>query len=78
MASDFELSLSYALSCLQLEGLEVKDKQRKAIQSVYYCKDVILWLPTGYGKFLCYQCRPTFRQMLVVVPSQLQSMKLTV
>ena len=58
MAGDFELSLSYALSCLQLEGLQVKDKQREAIHAVYDGKDVFLWLPTGYGKSLCYQCLP--------------------
>ena len=38
MVSDFELSLSYAL---QLEGLKVKDKQREAIQAVYYGKDML-------------------------------------
>lgn len=58
MANNFELSLSYALSCLQLEGLEVKDKQKEAIRAIYDGKDVFLWLPTGYGKSLCYQCLP--------------------
>ena len=58
MANNFDLSLSYALSCLRLEGLEVKDKQLEAIKAVYDCKDVFLWLPTGYGKSLCYQCLP--------------------
>ena len=52
MASNFDLSLSYVLSCLHLEGLEVKDKQLEAIKAVYNCKDVFLWLPTGYGKSL--------------------------
>ena len=42
MASDLELSVFYALSCLQLEGLEVKDKQREAIQAVYYGKRRVL------------------------------------
>ena len=40
MASNFDLSLSYVLSCLRLEGLEVKDKQLEAIKAVYNCKDV--------------------------------------
>ena len=58
MASKFDLSLSYALTCLRLEGLEIKDKQLEAIQAIYDGKDVFLWLPTGYGKSLCYQCLP--------------------
>ena len=58
MASKFELSLSYGLSCLRLEGLEIKDKQLEGIQAIYNGKDVFLWLPTGYGKYLCYQCLP--------------------
>lgn len=35
MVSKFELSLFYALSCLRLEGLEIKDKQLEAIQTIY-------------------------------------------
>ena len=58
MASDFEPSLSYALSCLKLGDLKLKDKQLEAIRSVYNGKDVFLWLPTGYGKSVCYQCLP--------------------
>ena len=58
MASEFELSLSYALSCLRLQGIELKDKQLEAIRTIYDGKDVFLWLPTGYGKSLCYQCLP--------------------
>lgn len=50
--------MSHALSCLSLEGLKVEGKQLEAIQSIYDGKDVVLWLPTGYGRSLCYQCLP--------------------
>ena len=58
MASDFDASLTYALSCLELGDIKLKDKQREAVHSIYHGKDVFLWLPTGYGKSICYQCLP--------------------
>ena len=45
MARKFELSLSCTLSCLRLEGLKIKNKQRKDSQATYDGKDVFLLLP---------------------------------
>ena len=54
----FSSSLSYALSCLKCEQMKLKDKQVEAIRAVYDGEDVFLWLPTGYGKSVCYQAIP--------------------
>ena len=50
--------LSHALSCLKKEGLELKKEQVEAISLVSSGKDVFLWLPTGFGKSICYQSLP--------------------
>lgn len=56
--AEFESSLSYALSCLKLGDITLKDKQKESIQCLYEGKDVFLWLPTGYGKSVCFHCLP--------------------
>ena len=38
--------------------LKFKDKQVEALNTVYDGNDVFLWLPTGYGKSICYQALP--------------------
>ena len=36
----------------------LKSKQPDAIKAIYEGRDVFLWLPTGYGKSVCYQVLP--------------------
>ena len=38
--------------------LTLKNEQLSAIRAVYERKDVFVWLPTGFGKSLCYQALP--------------------
>ncbi len=54
----FEFHISYALSCLNRSDLKLKPGQKAGIRAVYDGSDVFLWLPTGYGKSICYQVLP--------------------
>ena len=54
----FDSALSYALCCLKRSSLKLKPEQRRAIMSAYSGNDVFVWLPTGYGKSICYQVLP--------------------
>ena len=38
--------------------ITVKEEQRSSMRAVYEGSDVFVWLPTGYGKSLCYQALP--------------------
>ena len=58
MSSNFERALCYALAKLKKDDLQLKDEQRAAIRHVYQEKDVFLWLPTGFGKSICYEILP--------------------
>ena len=55
---DFGRALSYALTMLDRAELRLKEEQRQAIWHVYNGKDVFLWLPTGFGKSICYEVLP--------------------
>ncbi len=55
---DFEAALSYTLKCVGKEGLQLKAEQREVIKEVYDGNDVFVWLPTGFGKSLCFECLP--------------------
>ena len=33
----------------------MKAEQLDAIKCIYDGKDIFLWLPTGFGKFICYK-----------------------
>ena len=50
--------MSFALHAIRKEGLELKPVQLQAICHVYEGKDVLLWLPTGFGKLVCYEMLP--------------------
>lgn len=55
---DFSSALSYALSCVGKKALVLKEKQVETLRHLYDGSDVFLWVPTGYGKSLCYQALP--------------------
>ena len=54
----FSESLVYALSSLKMSHLTLKPEQRSSMEAIYDGRDVFVWLPTGYGKSLCYQALP--------------------
>ena len=55
---DFDRALAYTLSCMKQEGLCLKDQQVEAVKRLSVGKDVFVWLPTVYGKSICYQLLP--------------------
>ena len=55
---EFESVLKYALECTASHGMSPKPEQVTAIRAVYDQKDVFVWLPTGFGKLLCYETIP--------------------
>ena len=54
----FCASLIHALKLLKCEKLNLKDEQREAMKAIFQGMDVFLWLPTGFGKSICYQALP--------------------
>ena len=63
MAHLFDECLAYTMKRIGKDGLCIKDEQKQAIQDVYEGKDVFVWLPTGYGKSVCYECLPFLYDM---------------
>ena len=55
---EFDRALQYALLQLGTPSIAPKPEQRKAIHSIYRGRDVFVWLPTGFGKSLCYEVLP--------------------
>ena len=53
---DFDEALSYALGAIRKKELCPKDEQELAIRHLYEGYDVFLWLPTGFGKSICFEC----------------------
>ena len=51
-------AVSYALRCINREQFQLKAKQEEALRHLYQGKDVFAWIPTGYGKSICYQLLP--------------------
>jgi len=65
-----------------MTDITLKAEQGSAMEAIYNCQDVFVWLPTSYGKSLCYQVLPfimdykhgvveTQRHSLVLVVSPL-------
>ena len=50
--------VSYALCKLHMSDVSLKVEQRSSMEAIYNGHDVFVWLPTGYGKSLCYQALP--------------------
>jgi len=47
--------VSYALHKLQMTNTTLKAEQCSAMEAIYNCQDGFVWLPTGYGRSLCYE-----------------------
>ena len=56
--TQFDQVVAYALLCLGQGDIVLKKEQREAIKVVYNGCDAFVWLPTRYGKSICYQCLP--------------------
>ena len=74
-------SIFLALQLVGCPSVTLKAEQRACIKSVYEGKDVFLWLPTGFGKSLCYEVLPFVlghklerQDCLVIVVSPLVSL----
>ena len=55
---EFAAAVEYGLLCLEKSTLPLKPQQVDAVRHVYNGKDVFLWLPTGFGKSVCYELLP--------------------
>ncbi len=53
--SSFSDAISYALDNLGSANLSLKEEQLQSTQAAYQGKSVFVWLPTGFGKSICYQ-----------------------
>jgi len=55
----FHKALSFAVSKIGKEGIMLKPEQLQAVRYIIYEeRDVFLWLPTGFGKSICYEVLP--------------------
>ena len=53
-----ELFLVYALARVGCSSISLKPEQKECIQCIFDGKDVFVWLPTGFGKSICYEVLP--------------------
>ena len=53
-----ERSLVYAVARVGCSSLSLKPEQKECIKYIFDGKDVFVWLPTGFGKSLCYEVLP--------------------
>ena len=53
-----DCALQYALERLGRPSLILKPEQTQAIKSVLMGKDTFVWLPTGFGKSICFEALP--------------------
>ena len=56
--SQFATAVSYAVSKVGKTGIVLKPEQLQAVRHIYEGRDVFLWLPTGFGKSICYEVLP--------------------
>ena len=50
-----ERSIAYTLKCVGCPSLSLKPEQKACVSYICDGKDVFLWLPTGFGKSICYE-----------------------
>ena len=48
----------YGLSAIACSHPSLKEEHLSSVKAVHEGKDVFVWLPTGFGKSLCYQILP--------------------
>ena len=58
MGEEFDCAVVYALQQLRCPSMQLKTEQKAAIMAIYEGKDVFVWLPTGFGKSICYTTLP--------------------
>lgn len=51
----FSQAVSHALFNEGKPGMNLKPEQLQAIHHLYKGRDILLWLPTGFWKSLCYE-----------------------
>ena len=56
--SSFHEALTYAQEMLGCPELALKEEQKLAIHAIYSGSDVFVWLPTGFGKSMCFHYLP--------------------
>ena len=56
--ADSDSALRYALERLGRPSLTLKPEQIRAIKSVLVGNDTFVWLPTGFGKSICFEALP--------------------
>ena len=75
---EFNDALTFALRSLSCSNLSLKPEQRKILLNLFAKRNVFAWLPTGYGKSICYQALPfllsSSNASLVIVVSPLVSL----
>ena len=76
-----ERPIAYALRRVEYPSMTLEPEQKDCVQCVYEGKDVFVWLPTGFGKTVCFEVLPFMFDMklgrvdsLVVVVSPLVSL----
>ena len=55
--------------CIRCLHLTPKPEHLASVRQVYEGRDAFVWLPTGYGKSLCYQVYHSFSIISTVVPT---------
>jgi len=66
MEKRFEDAIAYALPRLGCSSLTLKKDQTEALKAVYDKNDVFLWLPTGFGKSICYECVINWEEQILM------------
>ena len=73
-----ERPIAYALRRVGYPSMTLKPEQKDCVQCIYEGKDVFVWLPTGFGKTVCFDVLPFMFEgrvgSLVVVVSPLVSL----
>ena len=54
----FTDAVLYGLLRIGKPEITLKAQQLETIRHMYEGKDVFLWLPTGFGKSMCYEVLP--------------------